>query len=555
MTRTTGKQALIELLRSEGVSYVFGIPGATEIQFMDAIERAPDIEYILGLHELVCAGMAEGYARVSGKVPFLNLHNAAGLAAALPILYNVYFGGVPMVITAGQNDTRLLQRDPALTGDMVGMMKPFTKWTAELVHAKDLPTVIQRAFKSALQAPTGPVFVSLPQNVLEEEFELELEPRTVVYPRLRPDKAALDCAVRLLAEADSPVMMVESGVARSDALDEVVRLAELSGAKVYQSWMADVNFPVSHPQYLGDLDPTTARARSLLGEADMFIGVGCSLFAEAFYSPEPALSKNTRSIQVDDDPWELGKNFPIDCALQGDIKTVLTELNEMLERAVQPAKREANQARVSTIAREKAEQHSRLQAACAAEAANCPIAISRLMTEIGKVATPDTIVVDECWSASEALRNLVPRTKPRTYFRARKGGSLGAGLPGALGAKLGQPEKDVIAVVGDGSAAWSMQTFWTAARYRVPVTYVITNNATYRQVKLVRRRVLGDDAPFDAKHAGMELDPVMDFCLLARSMGVNAERITDPDDLNRALTSAVSSGEPRLIEVMVGSPA
>src|SRR5512135_1018217 len=192
MARMKGNKVLIDLLRREGVEYVFGIPGATEILFMDALEEAPDIRYILSLHEVVCAGMAEGYARATGKVGFLNLHTGPGVAAALPMLYNAQSGNVPLVITSGQNHTRLLQYDPHLTGDIVGMGKIYTKWSTEIVHAEDIPVVLKRAFKMALQPPTGPVLVSLPQNVLDRQIDFEYGASTIGYPRLRPDKAALE---------------------------------------------------------------------------------------------------------------------------------------------------------------------------------------------------------------------------------------------------------------------------------------------------------------------------------------------------------------------------
>ncbi len=285
MARMTGNKALIDLLRQEGVKYIFGIPGATEVLFMDAVEKAPDIRYILGLHEVVCAGMAEGYARASGKVGFLNLHTGPGVAAALPMLYNAQLGGVPLVVTSGQNHTRLLQYDPHLSGDIVGMAKIYTKWCTEIVYAEDIPATLQRAFKMAVQPPTGPVLVSIPQNVLGQEVDFQYKPNTVVYPRLRPDKAALNSAQKILQEAKRPVLLVESGVERCDALEEVVRFAELTGSRVYQSWMADVNFPVTHPQYLGDLDPASPPARDVFKEMDVLIGVGCSLFAQGFFIP------------------------------------------------------------------------------------------------------------------------------------------------------------------------------------------------------------------------------------------------------------------------------
>ena len=189
MTKMTGGNALIDLLRHEGVKYVFGIPGATEILFMNALEKAPDIRYILGLHEVVCAGMAEGYARATGKPGFLNLHTGPGVAAALPMLYNAQTGRVPLVITVGQNDTRLLQYDPQLSGDIVGMGKLYTKWSTEIVHAEDIPVTIQRAFKMAVQPPTGPVLVSIPTNVLAQQFDFHYKPNTRVYTRLRDPTA------------------------------------------------------------------------------------------------------------------------------------------------------------------------------------------------------------------------------------------------------------------------------------------------------------------------------------------------------------------------------
>ncbi len=554
---SSGKQTLVELLRQEGVEYVFGIPGATEIQFMDALEEASDIRYILGLHEVVCAGMAEGYARASGRPGFLNLHTAPGLAAATPLLYNAQLGHVPLVVTVGQNDTRLLQRDPHLTGDIVGMGKIHAKWSTELVHAQDLPVVIRRAFKMAVQPPAGPVVVSIPQNVLEQE----LAPMTRLpdaglwdpISRPRADRAAVARAAGLLATARSPLILVESGVARSEAVEQVVRLAELTGARVYQSWMSDVNFPVSHPQYLGDIDPTSPQAASVLARADVLVGVGCSLFSHGFMPGDAELPEELKLIHVDDDPWEIGKNLPTECGLLGDIKATLTELNLALQAALSEKARASITQRTHEIAREKAAATARWESVLAAASDSSPVPIPKLMAELRKAVGTQTVIVDEAWSASAALRQTLPLDAPGTFFRARKGGSIGSGLPMALGVKLGLPQRQVLAVVGDGSAAWSMQSLWTAARYEIPVTFVITNNATYRQVKLVRKAVLGD-YPLNEPHQGMDIDrPVIDFSRLAQAMGVEGVRIAEADDVAPTVKEALASDRPRLVEVMVES--
>lgn len=551
--RTTGKQALVEMLRSQGVEYVFGIPGATEIHFMDALERAPDIRYILGLQEVVCAGMAEGYARATGRPAVLNLHTAPGLAAASPLLYNAQLGKVPLVVTVGQNDTRLLQRDPHLTGDIVGMGEIFAKWSTELVHAEDLPVVLPRAFKLALQPPSGPVLVSLPQNVLEQELEFWPPSSCAEVSRPRPDTDAVARAAVALARARRPLMLVESGVARSEALGEVVQLAELTGARVYQPWMADVNFPVTHPLYLGDLDPCSAEGRRVLADVDVIVGVGCSLFPHGFLPGEALLAPGTVLIHLDDDPWEIGKNLPTECGLLGDIRAGLNDLNQALEATLSPEERRRALARRQEISRETVEAREAWERTLAEAEETSPIPIPRLMRALKAAMRSDTVVVDEAWSASAALRRSLPLAQPGSFFRARQGGSIGSGLPLALGAKLGLPEREVLAVVGDGSAAWSMQSLWTAARYQIPVTFVITNNATYRQVKLVRRAILGE-YPLDEKHEGMDIDrPVIDFRRLAQAMGVAGERIESADHLAETVRQGLESGEPRLIEVMVES--
>ncbi|MBW1806001.1 MAG: thiamine pyrophosphate-binding protein, partial [Deltaproteobacteria bacterium] len=464
-------------------------------------------------------------------------------------------GGIPLVITAGQQDTRLLQYDPHLSGDISGMGKLYTKWCTEIMHVEDIPATIQRAFKMAMQPPMGPVLISIPQNVLGQSFDFEYKPNTIVYSRLRPDKAALSKAVKILEGTKRPVIFIESGVTRCDALDEVVLFAELIGARVYQGWMSDVNFPVTHPQYMGDLSPTNPEAWGVLKDVDLFIGIGCPMFAQGLYNPKATLPREMSVIQIDEDPWEIGKNFPVDCGIQGDIKTILAELNEAIKEGTSLQATEEVEIRAKGIAEEKSKLMDQLNKQIEDEKDLMPISISHLMAEIREVKTSDTVIIDDCWSSSSLLRLICDFSKSRTFFRARKGGSIGWGLSGALGVKLGMPDKQVVAVSGDGSAAWAMQSLWTAARYNIPVTFVITNNATYRQVKLVRRLVLGD-FPLNERHEGMELDePVIDFCMLAQSMGVKGEKVERPEDLGKALKKAIDSGEPGLVEVFVENTA
>lgn len=552
MTVVDGKEALMELLLKEGVEFVFGLPGATETLFMDALEDHPEIKYILCLHEVVALGMAEGYARTSGKVGVVNLHTNTGLAAATPMLCNASQGGVPLIVTAGQQDTRLLMQEPALAGDLVRIASPFAKWSTEISQAADIPLVMQRAFKVAMQPPTGPVFVSLPQNVLDENLDFEYSSATPYLTHLCPDQGTINAAVDLLIKAQRPALIVEDGVAKSEALSEVVEFAELIGARVYQPWMSDVNFPVNHPLYLGDLDVGSMRAKEILESVDMLVVVGARLFSQPFYLPEPLLTAKTKIIQIDDNPWQIAKNFSVAVGIEGDIKTSVSKLIEALQNRMSAKVHRAADIRKREITRERKIMTGTFMEKAKQERNHIPIAVSRLMQELKDAIKPGTLVVDDCWSCSSELRRTVDFTEPRSFQRSRGGGSIGWGMSGSLGVKLAAPDRPVVAVVGDGSAVWSIQSLWTAAHYHIPVTYVICANGSYCQVRIMKMRILGEKA--EGRYLGTDFcEPRIDFCNMAASMGVQGTKVERPEELKCALKSALDSNKPALVEVHIES--
>jgi benzoylformate decarboxylase len=547
--KMTGREALMELFVNEGVQYIFGIPGATEVLFMDVLEDHPEITYILGLHEVVALGMAEGYARTSNQVAVVNLHTGAGVAAAMPMLFNARLNRAPLLVTAGQQDTRLLMQEPALAADLVGMARPLTKWSTEVLYAADIPLAIERAFKVAAHPPAGPVFVSLPQDVLDQNIDFEYSPRGPSLTRLRPDREAISRAVKLLLTARTPAIIVESGIAKSGALAEAVELAELMGAPVYDPWMADVNFPVSHPQYLGDLNLTTPQTREMLKAVDVLVAVGVPLFRQPLYFSKPLLSTNTKIVQIHDDPWEIGKNFPIAAGIEGDIKMSLAELNDALRKGMPAQAREAAENRAQRIAREKQKTTEAFVEKARQERDHVPIAPSRLMQELRDSLKPGAVIVDDCWSCSSILRRMIDFREPQSFQRTR-GGSIGWGMPGSLGVKLAFPDRPVVAVVGDGSAMWSIQSLWTAAHYDIPVTYLICANASYCQVKLMKTLLMGEKAK--GRYLGMDLDePRIDFCQLAQAMGVHGQKVKRPEQLREVLDSVLDLGKPAVVEVLI----
>jgi benzoylformate decarboxylase len=549
--KMTGREALMELFLNEGVQYIFGIPGATEVLFMDVLEDHPEINYILGLHEVVALGMAEGYARTSGQVAVVNLHTGAGVAAAMPMLFNARLNRAPLVVTAGQQDTRLLMQEPALAADLLGMAQPLTKWSTEVLYAADIPLAIQRAFKVAAHPPAGPVFVSLPQDVLDQNIDFEYTPRGPSLTRLRPDREAISRAVELLLTAQTPAIIVESGIAKSGALAEAVELAELIGAPVYDPWMADVNFPGSHPQYLGDLNLATPQTREMLQAVDVLIAIGVPLFRQPLYFSKPLLTTKTKVIQIHDDPWEIGKNFPVAAGIEGDIKMSLTELNDALRKSMPARARKAAEIRAQQIAKEKQKTIDAFVEKAREERDHVPIAPSRLMQELRDSLKPGTVIVDDCWSCSPILRRTIDFKEPQSFQRTR-GGSIGWGMPGSLGVKLACPERPVIGVIGDGSSMWSIQSLWTAAHYDIPVTYLICSNASYCQVKLMKTLLMGEKAK--GRYLGMDLDePRIDFCQLAQAMGVHGQKVERPEQLREVLDSVLGLGKPAVVEVLIES--
>ena len=244
----SGKRAFLDLLKQEGVEIVFGNPGTTELPLMDAFAVENEIRYILGLQEAALMAMADGYAQASGKLTVLNLHVAPGLGNAMGMLYDAQKAASPILVTAGQQDLEYLVTEPILSADLPALARPFVKWAAQVDRLADLPRLVHRAAKTALAPPTGPVFLSLPGDILKNEADLDLMTPTRIAPRLRGDAAAVAAAAQLLAEAKRPLIIAGDAVAQSRAHAELIELAELIGAPVYTEFVPNTaSFPSSHP--------------------------------------------------------------------------------------------------------------------------------------------------------------------------------------------------------------------------------------------------------------------------------------------------------------------
>src|SRR5215813_1308009 len=250
----SGKRAFLELLKQEGVTMMFGNPGTTELPLMDALAADNEMRYVLALQEAAVMAMADGYAQASGKLAVVNLHVAPGLGNAMGMLYDAQKAASPILVTAGQHEQTFNVTEPILWADLPTIARPLVKWATEVHRLDDLPRLVHRAAKTALAPPTGPVFLSLPGDILRADGNIDLSAPTRIAPRTRGDRAAIEAAADILARAERPVIMAGDAVAQSHANKELVELAELLGAPVYAEFVPNTaSYPTSHPLFRGSM--------------------------------------------------------------------------------------------------------------------------------------------------------------------------------------------------------------------------------------------------------------------------------------------------------------
>jgi benzoylformate decarboxylase len=496
----------------------------------------------------VVLGMADGYARASNRLAAVSLHVAPGLGNAMGALYNAKFSGSPLIVTCGQQEQGHGLLEPLLYDPLVAIAQPLVKWAVEVTRAEDLPRIVRRAAKLALTPPTGPVFISLPGDVLDAEVDLDFGAPTRVDARVRPSDAALaQLAAKLLA-TKTPVILAGQELAIHDAFAEAAELAELLGAGVFQQPIPYcAQFPTAHPCYLGALTRSQKLVRATLAPFDLMLCLGADLLRMSVYSATAPLPEGMPVVHISERDWELGKNYPTEMALCANVKETLSALLPVLRAQRTAAEVDAAQRRQAALAKRNwSAQRARACAEVMRSAQAAPIDPRYLMLRISETLPANAIVVEEALTSSNSLPEFLHLRGPADFYGLASGG-LGFGLPGAVGISLAQPGRPVVAIIGDGSAMYGIQALWSAAHLKLPITYVIANNRSYRIIKerLVSMRATD-------RFTGMDIrDPEIDFTGLARSMGVAAQRVTDPEDIVPALREALQSGGPRLIEVMI----
>ena len=544
----SGRAAFVQLLASEGIEVMFGNPGTTELAIMQALGEQSSIRYVLGLQEAVVVAMADGYARASGRLAACNVHVAPGLGNAMGSLYNAKFYGSPVLLTAGQQEQGFGLTEPLLYDPLVPIAQPCVKWATEVTRIEDLPLIVRRAAKVALTPPTGPVFISLPGDILDASAALDLGKPTRVDAINRPSDATLSVLADTLLSARSPIIIAGHELGTADAFGEAAALAEALGAPVYQqSVPSAVHFLTDHPAYMGPVTRSQPQVRTTLEAHDLLILLGADQLRMSVFHRTDPVPPGMRMVQISERAWELGKNYPVEMALNANVRETLTALLPILRARQDAEARQRAENRLASLAPRNWQAKRQREVEEVGRLIQTAPRDPRVMTlKLVENLAPDAVLVEEGLTSTASLLNVLPLRERRAFFGLASGG-IGFAMAGAIGISLALPGRPIVAVIGDGSALYTIQALWTAAHLKLPITYVIANNRSYRILKDRMKALRG--AEF---YQGMDfLDPPFDFVGLARSMGVSAARIDSPDALAIALREAQAAGEPRLLDVSV----
>ena len=547
----TGKRALLEMLKAEGVEYIFGNPGTSEAPIIDLLGDYPEFRYILVLQESVAVGMADSFARATGTASFVSLHVDSGLANGIALMLDAYTTGTPMVVTSANYDARKITETKT---DLADLVRPVTKWAVELTLPDQIPGAIRRAFNEANSHPKGPVYVGLSSNALEGTAEMNIVPSSKVHDSTRPDVNAIREAASLVVASKKPLMMVGDRVSDDDAVEQAVELAELVGLPVYQSRGAEVAFPTTHPQFTGNHSLRVAKDREILQQADLVLAIGMDAFDELFYWGDVILDPAVKLIHIDSFPGRVGRSEPTDVGIVSHCGLAIEELIGSVRRLLSPADEKEIKNRVEAVIRQSIERRNSFDELVSAKWDNSPMTPARMMAELAQAIPPNAIVVDDAISSRPALRHYFHATK-RGDIRGARGGSIGVGIGATMGTQCANPDRPVFGIIGDGSAMMTIQGLWTAANDKIPCIFVVCNNGMYRVLKVnfsvYQKDILQESEPAGRNLLYADFPTPFNIAAIATGMGVHGERIVEPSEIAPAVERAVASGKPAVLDVVI----
>jgi benzoylformate decarboxylase len=525
--KTTIHHATYDLLRTLGLTTVFGNPGSTEQSFLR--DFPDDFTYVLGLQEASVLAMADGFAQVRGKPALVNLHTAAGAGNAMGSLVASYKANTPMIVTAGQQTREMSLVDPYLNNrEATTLPQPWVKWAYEPVRAEDVPAAFMQAYVVAMQPPRGPVFLSIP---LDDWDKPALGPAVIrdVTSRIAPDADRLAMFADRISRAKRPLLLLGPEVDRDGGWDAGIAFAEKLKAPVFGSCLPDrVSFPETHPLAKGPLPMTIAGVHDALQGYDLVIVIGAQVFRYYPYVGGDFLPEGTEVLQITSDP-HVSAIAPVGDSLIGSVCTSLEKLVDLIDV---PADR------VAPTPRE-------LPTVTAVEPAAGVLTAEQVYQVISTVKPANAALVNESTSTMAHQLTWCPTTQSDSFFSTPSGG-IGWGVPAAVGIALGDRERGVqrhvVATIGDGSFEYSVQAIWTAAQHELPIVFVVFRNGEYAILKSFALLEKTPNVP------GLDL-PGLDIESLGRGFGLRSVTVDGTESLAKEFNTALEADGPTVIVV------
>ncbi|MQG25745.1 MAG: thiamine pyrophosphate-binding protein [SAR202 cluster bacterium] len=546
----TGKMALLEMLKAEGVTHIFGNPGTSEAPIIDMLPDYPEFTYIMALQESVAVGMGEAYARATQKPSLVSLHVDSGLANGIALMLDALNSGTPMVVTSANYDIRKVVEG---TTDLAELVKPVTKWSIQLTHPDQIPGAIRRAFNEANTHPKGPVYIGLTANALEDSAEMNIIPSRYTSDKIRPDLDSIEQAADSLIKAENPVLIVGDRVSDDDAVGEAVRLAEMLGLPAYQFRGAEVSFPTTHKQYLGILNLRNSANRESLKACDTVIAVGMNAFEELFYWGDVILNEESTLIHIDSSAVNIGKSEPTNIGIISHCKMGLQELNHNVSDKIRTIDSSIIEKRLQRTLDEKKYKQDSFVESTKNKWDDKPMSVARMMHEFVAGLPENAVVVDDSISNRAIVREYLEGIE-RGDIVGYRGQSIGGGIGVTMGAQCGYPDRKVFGLIGDGSAMMTVQGLWTAVNDNIPCVFVILNNGMYRVLKVnfnIYQQDILNVEPAGGSLPYSDFPSPFDMAAIAKSMGMESERITDPEDIKDAVVRASKLDKPVLLDIVI----
>lgn len=519
----TVQQITFSLMRELGMTTVFGNPGSTELNFLNNFPE--DFDYVLALQEASAVAMADGFAQATSNAAFVNLHSAAGLGNALGNIYTAFRNHAPLVITAGQQSRSILPFAPYLGAEQAAEFpKPYVKWSIEPARAEDVPLAIAQAYHIAMQHPRGPTFVSIPSDDWDKHTIMPNYSKTIGGSTPSPD--AIEQLLKALQNSQNLALIVGSDIDRQGAFESAITLAERLQAEVWEAPNSSrASFPEDHPQFAGFLPALPEQLSAKLADYDVILVIGAPVFTLHLAGDMPLFDSDIVIYQITDDPMYAA----LASATTTLFGTMADSIHALLEQL--PT---SDKTLVTVPIRPPAPKVS----------AATPIPIEYAIDVLAHTRPADAIIVEEAPSHRPAIQRYLPITQAGGFYTMASGG-LGYALPAAVGVALAT-NKRVICVIGDGSSMYSIQAIWTAVQLNLPLTVIVLNNSGYGAMRSFSKIMQSQAIP------GLDL-PNIDFVQLAESMGCNAARVSEHEQLSVAMNNALAMIGSYLLEVIIDS--